>query len=93
MQYGVATEELEQSAATLRADADAVGAFLGSLEAAGAGADDWVVGRAQRAARAFFDTLAQAARGADSGLRDLGNRAAAGAGEYDSVEGRLFPRP
>jgi hypothetical protein len=93
MQYGVATEELEQSAATLRADAADVGALPGSLEAAGAGADDWVVGRAQRAAQAFFDALAQAARGADSGLRELGNRAAAGAGEYDSVEGRLFARP
>jgi hypothetical protein len=92
MQYGVATEELEQSAASARNDAD-VGALPGSLEAAGAGADDWVVGRAQRAAQAFFDALAQAARGADSGLRELGNRAAAGAGEYDSVEGRLFARP
>lgn len=93
MRFGVATEELEQSATTLRGDADGVGTLPGPLEAAGAGADDWVVGRAQRAAQAFFDTLAQAARGAGSGLRELGNRAAAGAGEYDSVEGRVFTLP
>lgn len=93
MRFGVATEELASVASTLRNDADGVGDLADPLAGAAAGAGAWVAGRAHRAAQAFFDTLAQAAQDAGSGLRELGNRAGAGAGEYDGVEERLFRNP
>ena len=93
MLFGVATEELEGSASILRGDADEVGSLTGSLERAGVTADGWVVGRARRAAQAFFDTLARASQDTGTGLRDLGDRVAAGAGAYDGVETGLSAGP
>jgi hypothetical protein len=93
MRFGVATEELQGSASTLRRDADDVGGLRGPLAAAGETTGGWSVGRAHRAAQAFFDAAAQAAGDAETGLRELGNRAAAAAGEYDGVEGRLSVTP
>jgi hypothetical protein len=93
MRLGIATEELASSASALRGDADRVGILAAPFEEAAGAAGGWVVGRAQRAAQAFFDALAQASASAETGLRELGNRAAAGAGEYDGVEARLLSSP
>ena len=91
MRFGVTTGELTTSASALRADADGVAASGEPLSVAAESAGEWACGRAQRAAQAFFDTLARAAQDAAVGLRDLGERAAVGADEYQGVEGRLFP--
>ena len=92
MRFGVTTEGLTASASALRAEADGVAASGEPLGVAAESAGEWACGRAQRAAQAFFDTLARAAQAAATGLHELGERAAVGAGEYQGVEGRLFPK-
>ncbi|GAA0323266.1 hypothetical protein GCM10009528_45870 [Kineococcus aurantiacus] len=93
VEFGVASEELVAAAGVLRSDAGRVSGTEAQWSRAAEQVPGWAVGRARRAAQAFCDTLGAAARDAGIGLHRLGDRVAAAAGEYDSVEQRLVPGP
>lgn len=93
MRYGVSTGELGVQAAALRADSTTTTAAVAGLREAAQSAGTWSVGRAERATTAFFDLLLTAAADGGVGLRELGNRLGAAAGEYDTVEDRLLSGP
>ncbi|MEZ0166794.1 hypothetical protein AB2L27_18730 [Kineococcus sp. LSe6-4] len=86
------TEELTAVATAVRADAARVAARAPGLRTAADGVDGWAVGRARAAVRALFDTLAQAAAEAGSGLDRVGDQVTAAAGGYDGAE-RYLIRP
>ncbi|WP_380172315.1 hypothetical protein ACFEMC_23155 [Kineococcus sp. DHX-1] len=84
------TEDLTSLAEVVRADACRVTSATPALQAAAEAVDEWTVGRASTAARALFDTLAQAAAEAEAGLARVAEQVAAAAGEYDGAEGYLL---
>jgi hypothetical protein len=89
VQFGVTTEELSAAAAELRADG--AGTSAADPGCAAGQTSTWSVGRAQRAAAACFELLAETAEAAGTGLVELGDRLGAAAGEYEAVEQRLSP--
>lgn len=91
VEFGVTTEELEASARSLRTDGEQQRAAGGPLRSSASPPPSWTVGRACRAAQAFFDTVDEAARRSAAGLTGLGDQLGAAAGGYDAVESRLTP--
>ncbi len=93
VRYGVVTEELASLAAATRPRSSPVSAHAGALRSAADTSGAWAVGRASTAARALFDTLAQAAAEAAAGLEQLGDQVAAAGGQYEAADGHLVQPP
>lgn len=90
--FGVATEELAVSATRLRTDGQRQREAGDARHAGATPASACAVGRAARAVQAFVDTLDDATRRSATGLTAIGDRLAAAADAYDTVESRLAAR-
>ncbi|PRY10270.1 hypothetical protein [Kineococcus rhizosphaerae] len=91
MAFAVTTEELGESARSLRTDGEHQQRSERALRDGANQAPSWAVGRACRAVQAFFDTIGDASQRSGTGLTGLGDRLGVAAGEYDDVEYRLTP--